>query len=197
MDLLKEIYLLHKKQLNHLSKKNKKVLICLSGIPCTGKTFIAKILEKKYGAVRLSSDNLRNLLQKLGKKHPRLLKEKTREEILEKYLVSLIQKPPFKNSLIILDRGIDRNYPSISSLAKKYNYDLFIIRVLASRKIAEKGVRKKLGNPDDNFISSIDRWVKEYKTFGKKQKHNITIKNDLNKNPNLSLLFKALDKIIN
>ena len=43
---------------------NKKLLICFVGIPGSGKTYLAKIIEKKFKGIRINSDNLRKVINK-------------------------------------------------------------------------------------------------------------------------------------
>jgi len=195
-EILNKIYNKHKSQLNYLNTPHKKLLICFSGIPGTGKTYIAKILEKKYKGVRISNDDVRKIIRNLGKKYPKLLEEDYKEEILEKYIMQLIKKPPFKNNLILLDSGIDRRYLEVFPISKLHGFDLFIIRIKASKRTAKKGVIKKLGKPDTNFINNIDRWVTEYKAFTKIITPDLKIKNKINRKLNTKKLFKALDKVI-
>lgn len=194
--ILKKIFKKHKPKLKHLNIEHKKLIICFSGIPGTGKTYISKILEKRYKAVRIRSDQIRKIIKKLGNKTPKLLDEDYKEKILRKYLLDLLRKHPFRNNLIILDSGIDREYPKIFLLAKEHGFQLFIIRIKANRRTATKGVIKKLGKLDDNFINSIDRWVLEYKAFGKLVTPNIKIRNKINRPLETKKIFKKLDKII-
>ena len=194
--LLKQIFQKHKPQLDYLEIPHEKLIICFSGIPCTGKTYIAKIIENKYKGVRISTNNIRKIIKELGQENPELLEEVYKEEVLDKYVLSLIEKYPFPNGLILLNKGIDRTYDKISSKAKQNGFKLFTLRINASRKVAEEGVVKKLGKPDQNFIRSIDRWVKEYEDFGKTGNFDFTINNDINKKLNADNLFKKLDEII-
>ncbi len=61
---------IYKEHLKHLKNKNisnnKKAVICFSGIPGAGKTYIAKILEKRYKGVRIRSDDIREIVKKLN-----------------------------------------------------------------------------------------------------------------------------------
>lgn len=195
--ILKEIFTIHKRKLKHLNVKHEKLLICFSGIPCTGKTHLAKILENKYQGIRISTDELRKIIKKLGrKKYPQLLDKTYKEKILHEYLSYLIEKWTFKNKLVLLDKGIDRDYEKISDKAKKAKFKLFIIRIVATKKIAKKGVILKLGKPDKNFIENINLWVKEFKQFDKTHKVDLTIKNDILHHLKTKKIFEKLDKLV-
>ncbi|MEK6922851.1 MAG: hypothetical protein AABX08_03565 [Nanoarchaeota archaeon] len=47
-NILEQIYKKHRIKLENISIKNKKLLICFGAVPGSGKTHIAKILEKRY-----------------------------------------------------------------------------------------------------------------------------------------------------
>lgn len=186
-NLTRKIYKIHKRQLKNTSISHKKLLICFSGIPGSGKTHISKILEKKYLGVRIRSDDIRSIVKKLN------IKIKDIDRITYAYLEWLFNNYSFKNNLIILDKGIDRKYEETFSIFKKKRYKIFVIRLQVSRRISEKRVAKH-GKPDENYINNIDRWIKEWKNFGRKVKSNIIIRNE--QNLNLKPLFSKLDKLI-
>ena len=194
--IIKHLFEKQKPLLKHTEQPHKKIILAFSGIPCTGKTHIAKLIEEKYKGVRINSDDLRKIIRKLGKKKKILLDEVYKEEILKKYLYGLIENYPFKNKLVILDSGIDRKYEEVNSRAKKHGFELLVIRVEGNKSIAEKGIVKKLGKPDKNFVNNIDRWVKEYEEFGKTKKYDFLVKNDQETGLETEDLFNKLDKLL-
>ena len=195
LSLFKKIYKEHFKKFKNISVPNKKLLICFSGIPGSGKTYISKILEKKYSGIRIRTDGIRkiihNLLKKETEKHHENLDYV--DPILKKYLSWLFLNYSFANKLIILDKGIDRGYKEIFAMFKKKKYQMFIIRIKASQKILEKRIFEKKNCRDPHFDSEIKRWTLEWKEFGKKIKPNLIIENE-NK-LNLKPLFIKLDKL--
>ena len=194
--IFKKIYIENKREHRYANIQHKKLIICFSGIPCSGKTFIAKIIEGKYKAIRVNTDDIRKIIKGLGKKYQQLLDGKYKEEILDKYLMDLLKNYSFKNKLIILDKSVDRDYNKILEIAKEHNFKLFIVTVKASMKKINQRIRIKCKWPDMNFINNINRWKKEYNSFNEKIKADIIINNNQNKKPDLSLLFLKLDKII-
>jgi 2-phosphoglycerate kinase len=64
-DIFKEIYGRHCIDLNNLNVRNKRVAVCFSGIPGSGKTTIARVLEKRYKGVRLNGDDIGKIIRNL------------------------------------------------------------------------------------------------------------------------------------
>jgi len=187
--LIKKIYRFHLKQLKNLNVFHKKFMVVFSGIPGSGKTYIAKILEKRYKGVRIRTDSLRLIVRKF-----KLGDEEINEKILKKYYYWLLNDYSFKNKLIILDKGIDRKYKEIFALEKQKGYKVFTIRLKVSRKKSKERIIKKLGALDENYIKNIDRWIREWGAFGKKVKPDIVIENE--EDLNLESLFLKLDKLV-
>jgi len=100
----------------------------------------------------------------------------------------------FKNKLLILDKGIDRKYKKTFSIFKKNKYKVVIIRLNISKKTAHKRVFERNKGKDEHFNNEINRWIKEWREFGKKIKSDIIINNE--KDLNLKPLFKKVDKLI-
>ena len=195
--LKREIYNEHLKVLKNLNIPHKKLIIFFAGVPGAGKTYISKVLEKRYNGIRVNNDELRRLIRILYKrKFNSYLKNV--DKILYDYLDWFISNYKFSNRLIIADRGIDRKYEELLLLVKKLKYPFFIISIkLTSRRLLEKRVKKKLrGKLDRNFIENIDRWIRENREFNKNFKSDIIIKNEKNDEFDLSSLFRKLDKLI-
>lgn len=131
-----QIYKEHKKFLHNLDyKNNTKLIICFSGVPKSGKTMIAKKLEKKYRAIRISNDHIRYVVaDKLGKKHSSSLMESYARWLFDKFKNK-------KNKIYILDSSIDRKYKKITKLARGNNFKLFIIRLDISRNVFKQRIK--------------------------------------------------------
>lgn len=174
------------KKLKNLSINHKKLVVCFSGFSGSGKTHIAKILEKKYKGVRIRNDDIRKII----------IKKKIREidKITYSYLEWLLKNWKFKNKLIILDSGIDRRYLKILALLKKKKYPVFIIRINTSKRIACQRAFERANGEDKHFKNNIDRWIKEWEDFGKEVKADIILSNK--ENLDLNPLFKILNEKI-
>lgn len=188
-EFFRKIYKKHIKKLKNLSFPNEKLMICFSGIAGSGKTYIAKILERKYKGVRIRNDEIRGIVVNLDK-------NKDIDETTYGYFDWFFKNYSFKNKLIILDRGIDRGYKETFPIFKKKGYKIFIIRLKVPEKVYERRIIKKLGRLDDNYINRIDDWKRQYKEFGKRVKPDIVIKNKEDNNLNLKPLFSKLERLI-
>jgi len=184
--LFNKIYKIHFKKLKNLDIPHKKLVICFSGIPGSGKTQLSKILEEKYNGVRVSSDDVRRIVNKL--------QLGDLDKITYPYLDWFFENYKFPNKLIILDKGIDRRWRETFSLFKKQDYKIFVIRLSVPEKIYEKRIIDKNGKLDDNYIERIDGWKKQFKQFGKDVKSDITIK--YYGKINLEHLYSKLEKLI-
>ncbi len=185
---IEKIYKIHLKQLKNLDVPHKKLMIFFSGIPGSGKTYISKVIEKRYKAVRIRTDSIRKIIWKLG-----IREENKKEFLLDKYCLWLLSNWSFANKFIILDKGIDRDYDKISNLAKDNKYEIFLIRLKVPKNVLDKRIFKKKNKRDPHFDSEIGRWTNEWEHFGKRIKPDIVIENE-NK-LDLKPLFLKLDKL--
>ncbi len=185
----KEIYKKHIKKLENLLVPHEGLMICFSGIAGSGKTYIAKILEKKYKGVRIRNDDIREIVAELDE-------NKDIDEATYGYFDWFFKNYSFRNKLIILDRGIDRGYGEVFPFFKKMGYKIFVIRLKVSEKAYERRIIKKLGGLDDNYLNRIEDWKRQYREFGERVRPDITIKNEKDDELNLEPLFKKLDSLV-
>ncbi|MFC1682534.1 AAA family ATPase [Nanoarchaeota archaeon] len=193
-DLNKILELIYKKHLERIKNAevpNRKIAICFAGIPGSGKTHIAKILEERYKGIRIENDNLRIIIRKICPK-------KTAEEkqgILQQYLKFFMENYNRKNNLLIFDRGIERAYQRFFPHLRQNKFKIFVIKIKISYEKIESNVKKKLrGKLDKNYTENIEKWKREFKEFETNYKSDITIENE--NNLNLEPLFRKLDKLI-
>jgi predicted kinase len=188
MNYFKEIYELHKKQLSYLDLRHRATLICFAGIPGSGKTYLAKLLEERYKAVRISNDNLREIIKQI--KSP----EEDKEEILREYVIDLLSRVPFSNKRIIIDSGIERKYIRIKETAEKNNIPIYIIALEVSRDELEARISQRPKQDRKHFHSEIERWTQEYNKFMKDVGADFVIKDTRDKS--LQDLYSWLDSKI-
>ena len=177
--------------LKYKNKNNPNLVILFSGVPGSGKTYTAKILEKKYKAIRINKDEIGKILLKLK------ITDKTmnKETISDKYIYELLKKWPFKNKLIIIDKSIDRVYPNLLKLLKQNKFQTFIIRLNTSRSLAIKRIKLRKPNNLDEWLLKIDEWFNDFKKSGKHLKPKVILTNKYSKNLELKKLYKKLSVI--
>lgn len=196
-EILKEIAEKHREKLRYIDINHRKLLICFSGVPGSGKSNIAKLIEEKYSGVRVSTDELRRIIKKMGEKDSRLWDEVYKEEVLEKYLYGLLEDWPFENGLVVLDKGIERDYKKVFSHSGKSGFKIFLIRVYASREILTGRMKERHdGTLTDNFVNNVDRWIEEFKEFGENFESDLVINNDADDNPDIRDVFSVLDGVV-
>jgi dephospho-CoA kinase len=170
--------------LKNLDVPNKKLVIGFAGVPFSGKTTIAKILEKKYKAVRISSDEIMRVITE-----NKLVKNVEENERLKReYIYFLIEKIPFKNKLIILDKSLDRDYAKFFNLVGKQK---FVIQI----EISVEKAKERARNREDmkSWLSRFDGWFREHEEFKKNFNADIVLDGE---NPSLENLFKLIDEKI-
>jgi adenylylsulfate kinase-like enzyme len=80
--VFEEIYKKHSKILENKNIKNEKLIICFSGIPGSGKTTVAKKLERRYRGVRINTHDLGKIIETfLGRKLQMMRDTKSRINI--------------------------------------------------------------------------------------------------------------------
>ena len=166
-----------------------KTIITFSGITSSGKTTVSKEIEKKYGGIRISGDEIMNAVSK-----NELVKTiEENEKMKGKFIYTFLKESKFKNKLIILDISIDRTYNTFFEECKKSNWNYYIIQLELSKQEAIKRFKKR--NPDnlDNWLPRLSSWLKDHEEFKKNIKPNITLEGT---SPNLEKLFKKLNKTI-
>lgn len=193
MNIYEDIYKKHIAQLKHLNIKHEKLVICFSGIPGSGKTFAAKQIETHYKAVRVSNDELREIIAEIMIKNLMERGEEQNQKILHDYLEYFFARYDKPNKLIILDSGIDREYESKFSYFKKNGYPCLIIRIDIPLKEIKKRLLLREKKKPENNLRRLKKWIIDYRESKKKLKADMTIGNDAQ---DMLLVFKNLDKII-
>lgn len=177
----------HKKQLKNLSKINKKLIISFVGIPGSGKTYLAKKLEKRYGGIRINSDDIRKIINNKITRE-----ESERETILKEYILNLLKKSPFINKFVILDSSIAGKYEEIYKISESKKWKMFIIKMITPKNLIIKRIKIKDKERLEKHPEDVDRWFKEYKEFNQKVNANFVFR----KNSNLKSLFLKLNGIL-
>jgi len=189
--LFEKILKEHKKILSNLDVKHKRLAICFSGVPASGKTYLAKKIEKRFKGVRFNNDEFRaevlpgfNNEYELTKEDFDLCKEffgssdieKVEKDfgynenmlkldsILIRYMNWMELEYPFSNGLILIDSNLGRKYRKLFSVLKEAGFELFVIRLSFDKELFLR--RERVRNKDDSFyLKNIDRWKRDYENY--------------------------------
>lgn len=171
----------------HLEISNPKVLILFSGTPGMGKSTVAKELEQRFSAVRISSDEGRNHLSNNG------LSRGLSDEYMKWFLEKVVSQTP--NQCFILDRSIDRHFSFYESFAKKHGFQIFVIRMDVSKEILTKRIidRKK---SVEAYLSHLHKYMADYDAFNQTHEVDFVFNNDEEHTQNITRLASAISQKI-
>lgn len=177
--------------LKYTGIQNPQLIIMFSGIPGSGKSELAKKLEEKYEGVRVGNDSIRDIIYHSGAFS---LSEQEGENLLQDYNEYFIRNYPFKNSLLILDKSMDRQYKRFFPIFEELGLRFFIIRLTMDKKGAiERIMKRKEGEDFDLVKKSMERWQREFEDFGKNTHYDVLIDGE---NPDFEKVYEKLDSIL-
>ena len=134
----------HFQTLKYLRVSHPRILVCFAGIPGSGKTYLCKILEEKYRALRITNDEIRTSIRELLKGFPTLSGKS--EELLQMYVLRVLKKD-LVNGFVLLDSGIERKYARIVDSARKKRYRLLVVKVVVREQTLLRRIHTR--NPED------------------------------------------------
>lgn len=136
--VLKSIDRLYRPTLQNLNVSNPKALILFSGPPSSGKSTVAKVVAKRFKAIRLENDAIRLLATEL---FPELtLQQKT--DLCHAYMnmlwPELIDTVP--NGLFVIDSSIDRQYKQVFNTAKRNGLKTILFAMQIPEELHKKWI---------------------------------------------------------
>jgi tRNA uridine 5-carbamoylmethylation protein Kti12 len=155
-----------------------KRLILFSGVPGSGKSTIALAIEKRFSAIRISNDEIRNEIKKLNPMLNSEIREGMKLETVTELLKLLSNVP---NGLIVNDASCDRGYDYYEEWSLSNKYRIVVIRLDIPRDIVEKRIRERgsVGNLGvTGSLANIDNWWQQWENFGETHKAALTITKD-------------------
>lgn len=171
---LEKIFKEHCSELKNTDIKLDPFVISFSGTPGMGKSFIAKKLEDIYKAVRISTDELRNLLESY------FIDKKNRESVVEEYLSYFLQNYKLPNKFIILDASIDRRYKQLFPYLKTKKIKFVVIRLQVPKDTIIERIKERDSSRAEWFLKNLDHWLQDYLEFANQFKEYISFDNEDN-----------------
>jgi predicted kinase len=187
-----ELYEKHYSTLHNLHIPHKPFVICFSGTPGMGKSYIAKILETKYKAVRINTDDIRVFIRSLYTN----LDNNEKEPLLNNYLIYFMKHYKHQNQLIILDASIDRRYNLIFSLCEKFSIPYVIIRLEVPYNEVVERITEREGGDKKHYLPHLPKWYEDYEEFGKTHHCHYLLNNTIKNAPIPEELFAMLERNI-
>ncbi len=191
---MESIFAEHKKFLKNLDVPHKPLILGMAGIPGSGKTTIATVIEDKYKGVRIHNDSIRGIIQK-HVQSGEVVAENV-EKVLQTYLLYCLTTLTggIPNKFYILDSGIERRYQQVKEWCDKNGYSLLIISLGSTAEESMERIHKR--NPDQavNYLRDMPRYVKENADFHERVKADIFL--PLGPASNTKELFAFLDNRI-
>jgi adenylate kinase family enzyme len=183
---------IHLKQLKNLDVKNSKIIVSFSGVPCSGKSTLANDLEKHFKAVKINTDDIRDIIKQVVP-----VDEYTRDELQElliEYNVNFfeyLRKIP--NGFLIIDASVDRNYELVKKTAEDGGYILYIIRILIEKDELIESFKKRNMEKDKEIIGDIDIYYDDFKKACEKFEPDYLIKD--RKKADMREIIKSIEEV--
>jgi len=148
---------LHERMVSRLCNtelEHEPFLVCFSGVPLSGKTTMAKLLQYRYGMVRLRTDTVREVIGEM-------------EEDLEPYAYVryFLSNHGFPNHRIVVDASIDRLYEDVAAICEEQEIPMFVIRLPIPEDLGQRA-RERSGEEWEQWIDRMDKWKADYRRAG-------------------------------
>ena len=187
---------LTKKYFASLSNRDlprQRCVILFSGVPGSGKSHIARSIEQERGAIRISNDDIRDLI--VAENPTVTIAERERIKFgVATALLSLLETSP--NGLIVFDVSCDRpgGYEFYDDWARPQGYRVVLLRMDVPRATLERRIYQR---GDTGYrkatqsLAGLDGWWKEWEAFGKRQRPDLIITPDTP----IGLVLDVVDRV--
>lgn len=187
--LCESIFKRHSCLLQNTRIPHKPLVVCFSGVPGMGKTHIAKILEEKFNAVRVSNDDIRSIINIIANKL-------TSQVLMQAYLMYFMLSYAAPNKFIVLDSSIDRRYRALLPYLYVKKIPYIIVRIEAPHEQVVACLTEREREGQGEYLNFLPSWYADYDAFGACYPATITIKNDKNAPLVLDKLFALINQYL-
>lgn len=194
MDKFEQIFQQQQPKLKYLKHHNKKVIICFSGVAGTGKSQLATAIEKRFRGIRISNDDIRQIIDRLSMAENPDMKQQLLDNYWKQFLLIHLSKE--SNGLIIRDSSIDRKYDDVKQVADRLGYQMFVIVLKVPRNQIEARIkqRHKSKHNYQAYFDNLDRWFDDNRKLLSRIVPDIEIDNTSQKD--WPSLFDAIEQIL-
>ena len=152
----------------HKNARGPKVMILFSGVPGSGKSTVARVLEREFRAVRLSNDEVRSRIWAVAPHAPLKEREAAKLRIATDVLTRVLQAG---NGMAIIDTSCDRGYDYYQEFAAKYGYRIVLLRL----RVPYSEIKARLAARGDVSVAHLPGWWRQWQTFGRTHTPNLII----------------------
>jgi adenylate kinase family enzyme len=174
---------LFRKGLRNTDLEREPFMVFFTGLPFSGKSTVAKVLQHRYDMVRIENDRLREI--------------KDRENVdidAYDYIIDFVKNYSYPNKRGVQDSSIDRIYEDIIPHCKEKEIPYFIIKMPVPEDMDERA-REKGGIYLENWKnSSKEKFLREHRKAVQDLKINFKFGEDGGIKELLEELDQELDK---
>lgn len=153
-----------------------KRVILFSGVPGSGKSTIARAIERDLQAVRVSNDEIRDCIVAAAPTIQPVMRERNKFEIGTEVMARLARET---SGLIVVDASCDRGFDEYNGWAKRNGYHVMLLRMEVPRDVIEQRMRKGDAQKHRNASRSLDlldTWWEQWETFGRRHTPDLIIR---------------------
>ena len=191
LSIFQRIFKVHSALMGDFTYHNPvKLILTFSGIPGSGKTTLATILQKRYHAIRLNNDQIRDIIRNLM--HTEDLVE-IQSVMLQYFDYLREQVLAANNGVYILDSSIDRRYNEVSDFFIPRGYKIFIIKFSLPDDVIVERLKQRETDPS-SYLARLEEWKQDNQRFEEIRKADFVINKGTQ--DEVDSLTKVLDSLI-
>ncbi|HET8669748.1 MAG TPA: ATP-binding protein [Candidatus Saccharimonadales bacterium] len=165
-------------QLANKDTRQPKRVVLFSGVPGSGKSTIARAIERNLRAVRISNDEIRDRIMAAAPTIQPDVREKIKFKVGTGVMTRLARET---SGLIVVDASCDRGFDEYNGWAERNGYRVVLLRMQVSRSVIEERIQKRDNQGRRNVSRSLgmlDTWWQQWEKFGKTHTPDLIIRPD-------------------